>query len=517
MKNKILFKNFTIFTGIKTLKPFEGDIMVKGDKIIKVGIVKSFSSSTKVIEGNKRYIFPGFIDMHSHGDLMNFAPEGLSSKIKQGITTEVTGQCGVGSAPIREKLKIGWKNHMIIRNPLSHIPWNSVEEYFDHLQKRGLDNNLVYFLPHGLLRYNIKQGSKKPMNNVELKEFKDLIVKSFKEGAAGVSLGLCYFPSVYSDHRELKALFKLADEYDRLISVHLKSEATNILESLDEIISLAEGTACRVNISHLKIIGESNEDKLDEVLQKIKENNFSFDSYPYRFGSTTFEIIIPPEFVEDTGLDSLKDEETRHNLKKIYRTGEYKNKSWDNLPNLLGWENIYITGLDNEKMQDIIGFSIQEIGEKLGVEPAEAAFDLLIEENGNILMQDYYMKEKVIEKILSEPNGSIGTDSLFSKINQHPRTTSTYPKVLKEYVFEKKILTLSEAVYKFSKRPAEILKLNNRGEIGPGKKADLVVFSKDELINGTGNGIQLVMINGNFKQQEGTYYYSKKTGKILKK
>jgi|GEM_PF-3484418 len=517
MSARILLKNFIIVDGQRDSESFQGDILIEGDRIIKVGQLQADQPSTRIIQGDNSYIFPGFIDIHSHGDLMNFAPEGLSKKVKQGITTEVAGQCGLGTAPIKEGVKSGWHQHMIIRNPLPKIPWNSVAEYFSQLQQRGLDNNLAYFLPHGLLRYNIRKGSKEPMNAEEFEEFRDLAIKSFEEGAIGLSLGLCYFPAVYADSRELKTLFKLADKYNKIISVHLRSEATGILDSLDEIINLAEGTNCRINISHLKVIGRSNEAKLDKLLEKIANNSFTFDSYPYTFGNTSLEIIIPPEFIDEQGLDALKDNQVREELKEIYQTGAYENISWDNLPYLLGWDNIYITGLNSGDRGDISGLSIKAIGDRLGKEPADAAFDLLLEEDGSILMQDYFMEESVVKKILSNQNGSIGTDSLFSKTNQHPRTSSAYPRILKKYVFENQTITLAEAINKFSQKSAEKLGLKDRGEIAPGMKADLVIFSKDELLNGRGNGIQSVLINGKFKQEEGIYHPDRKPGEIINK
>ncbi len=514
MAAKTLFKNFIIITGQQNAEPYKGDLLIADDRIIKIGQIGADLPGVRVIQGNQRFIFPGFIDLHSHGDLMNFASEGLSSKLKQGITTEVVGQCGVGLAPIREELKTSWQNHMIIRNPLSEIPWNTVAEYFKKLQQVGLDNNLIYFLPHGLLRYNIKRESRESMNPRELEELKALTVRSFKEGAAGLSLGLCYYPARYADSRELKTIFELADQYNRPISIHLRSEATGILEALDEIIRLAEGTRVRVNISHLKVIGSSNEARLAQLLEKIDDNGFSFDSYPYSYGNTTLEIIIPPDFIREKGLDSLKDKKIRDEIKEIYKTGNYHNQSWDNLPYLLGWENIYLSSHNN---QDITGLSIQEISKILCKDPADTAFDLLLDSGGQALMQDYFMREEVIEKILKNKNASIGTDSLFSRTNQHLRTSSTYPKILKEYVFKKKLLTLNEAIYKFSRKPAEILELKDRGQLESDRKADLVIFSKDELLAGTGNGIQSVMVNGRFKLEDGIYHSRKKPGEILKK
>jgi N-acyl-D-aspartate/D-glutamate deacylase len=516
MPGKKLFKNFIMLDGSREAEAEIVNLELDSEKINRVGSFKSGDNYEEIIDGGKeKYLFPGFIDLHSHGDLMNFAAAGLEAKISQGVTTEVTGQCGLGAAPLRQNIKNDWQKHMIIRNPLSELPWNSVAEYFSYLNKAGLDNNLLYFLPHGLLRYYIKKGKKTEMNKKELIEYQKIIEKSLREGASGVSLGLCYFPAVYSNFKELKILFEVAGSCDKLISVHLKSEGTKILESLAEIIKLREGSKSRVNISHLKIIGRENEYKLEQLLKMIEDNGLTFDSYPYNFGSTSLEIIIPPDFLEDSGLDILNNPEIRKKLKKIYNNGENPYDNWDNLPYLLGWENIYLSALSSNKRSNLIGLSLAEIAEKWEMEAADAAFKLLVEEE-NILMQDYYMQESILKTILRHQSGSIGTDSLFSKSNPHPRTYQTYPKILKKYVFEEKILSLAEALNKFTKKPAQVLGLKNRGEIAPGKKADLVIFSKKDLLNGENNGISGVLINGSWKLKNGEYIGSAKPGQIIK-
>lgn len=516
MTAKKLFKDFILLDGSREAAPEIVDIQTDSDSIVKVGNFRKTKNYEEIIDGKKeKYIFPGFIDLHSHADLMNFSAEGLEAKIRQGITAEVTGQCGLGAAPVKPEIKEGWQKHMIIRNPLSELPWNSVAEYFSYLNKKGLDSNLLYFLPHGLLRYYIKKGNKSAMDAEELSKYQELIKKSFNQGAAGLSLGLCYFPAVYSNFKELKTIFKLAGRYNKLISVHLKSEGSKIIESLAEIIKLREGTESRVNISHLKIIGKENEYKLEKLLNMIEENDLTFDSYPYNFGSTSLEIIIPPDFIEDSGLDILNDSAARNKLKRIYKNGENHYDNWDNLPYLLGWENIYLSHLDNSQYSELIGLSLADIAAKWEMEAADAAFKLLIEEE-NILMQDYYMQENIIKTILTHEKGSIGTDSLFSKSNPHPRTYSTYTKILKKYVFGEAIFSLAEAVNKFTKKPAELLGLKNRGEISPGKKADLVIFSKKDLLADKNNGISGVLINGSWKLKDGDYYKSVKPGKIIK-
>ena len=515
MASKILFKDFLIVNqGIE--KDKKVNIEVESELIKRVGNFNVDNNYDQIIQGNGRYILPGFIDLHSHADLMNYADEGLSVKINQGVTTEVCGQCGLGAAPLKDDIKKGWQKHMLIRNPLCNLPWNSTAEYFDHLTNNGLDNNLVYFIPHGLLRYYLKQGSKEKMSKAELRNLKKIIKKSFKEGAAGISLGLCYFPAVYSDYEELKCLFESAAEYNRLISVHLKSEGAKILESLAEIIELKKATGARVNISHLKVVGEENEYKLEKILAEIEKNNLSFDSYPYNFGSTSLEIIIPPDFLEDNGVGILKEQIQREKIKRMFKSGENPYDNWENLPYLLGWDQITISALSSHKNRSMPRLSLQQLAEKWDMEAADACFKLLLADD-NILMQDYYMRNEVIGKIIKNKSGAIGTDSLFSKQNPHPRTDSTYTKLLKKYVFEEQQISLADAVYKATKRPAEILGLNDRGEIAAGKKADLLIFSPQKLLQDNKNsGIQGVMINGSWKIKNSKYLKDQRPGEIIK-
>lgn len=516
MAKKILLKDFILLTGNLDSKPQKLNIEIEADKIKRIGNFKEADDYQEIVKGEKDYIAPGFIDMHSHADLMNFSNQGLKAKISQGVTTEVTGQCGLGPAPVTAAIKNSWQKKMIIRNPLSDFNWNSVEEFFETLKKTGLENNLVYFIPHGLLRYLIKRDSKTKMNKNELKKLRKILRESLQAGAAGLSFGLCYFPAVYADYEELKTIFEVVAAENKLISVHLKSEGSKIIESLQEIVKLKNETKARVNISHLKILGEENQTKLKKVFEIITKNNLSFDSYPYNFGSTTLEVIIPPVYLEGENLAILKDKKVKAELKELYATGKNPYDNWDNLPYLLGWDNIYLSGLTAKKHKKFNGLSIKKIADKLDLDPVETAFKFLLEAD-NFLMQDYYMKEEVIEKILKNSNGNIGTDSLFSKANPHPRTSSTYIKILKKYVFQKELISLTEAIYKFSKNPAQTLPLSDRGEIAVAKKADLVIISKEDLLSDNAkNGIKSVMINGKWKLKDYNYLKDSKPGELIK-
>lgn len=504
MGERVLLQDFRIVDG-RGGPIAQGDVEVEGETIARVGDFPKRETYREVVEGNGRYLFPGFIDIHSHGDLMNFKKRGLKPKIMQGVTTEVTGQCGLGPAPIDEKRKKGWRRRLFLKDPLEEWPWDSVGSFFHALESHGLESNFIYFLPHGLLRYGIKGSSPSLMSEEEICLMRDKIEESFTQGALGASLGLCYFPAMFSSSKELRALFEEAASYQRPISIHLRSEGRGLLESLQEICNLSKGLSCKLHISHLKVIGEGNASQMDEVFTILKRESMTFDHYPYNYGNLPLSVILPPEVYKKEGLEGLRDPKIREELKEAYSKGGGSfSSSWDNLPYLLGWDKIKISSLKSDR-KEFMGSSIEDVAKKLGLSPWDLSFQLLLEEEGEAMIHDVYMREEMVEKILAHEGGSISTDSLFGE-TMHPRTFFSYPKVLKEHVFKKGILSLPTAIYKMTSWPAQILGLKDRGEVAPGRVADLVIFSPSDLCEEERRtGIQSVMINGRWKVKEGVY------------
>lgn len=515
MNDMLLIKGGTIVDGSGS-DPYKGDILIKGDKIEEIG---SFNRQyKKVINADGCYITPGFIDMHSHTDLMNLVREGLKPKIMQGVTTEVVGQCGLGVAPVPEEKRKEFRENLIIGDQSVDWRWESTGDYLKSLEKHGLESNLVPFTGHGVLRYAVKGNEYGSLDNNELKEMEELLEEAFSSGVFGISFGLVYLPAIFSDIQELKKVVNITSKYKGIIAVHLRSEGDELVEAINEMITLVENNDARLHISHLKAIGEKNWPLIDQILSLVEEKNLTFDHYPYTAGSTTLLAIFPlfilqGKSMEDM-LENLKRPEIRKRVKQIFSGKEKVDKGlpWDNIPALVGWGNIKIIDLKTEQNKEFLGMSILEIANKLGKDPADTAIDLIIEEKGNVRMIDFYLNEDTLVKIMKHPQGMFGTDSLFGGGVPHPRGFGTYPRIISKYVFNNKDITLENAVAKMTSKPADVLGLSKRGLVKPGYYADLVIFDDNFSDCATyenptcyPSGIHYVFINGKEKVNKGKY------------
>jgi N-acyl-D-aspartate/D-glutamate deacylase len=301
------------------------------------------------------------------------------------------------------------------------------------------------------------------------------------------------------------------------VSVHLRSEGDEILEAIQEMLTLAEQSSCRLHISHLKTVGQRNWRKVDEVLHLIEDRHLTFDCYPYIAGSTTLLTILPPFVLKGKGIDEiigkLHDPGIRRRLKRIFCGGEPvpKGLAWDNLPALVGWENIVIADMPGPKHRHVIGQSLTDLASQQKKEPADVALDLLIKAHGAVRMINYYENEATLRKILRHPQGMIGTDTLLGG-KVHPRVFGSYPKILHHYVFGQQLFPLEEAIAKMSGRPASLLGLPYRGLLQPGYAADIIIFDETFRDRATFDepeqypeGLHYVLINGEVKVDQDIY------------
>ncbi len=527
MSRKALIKNGIIIDG-SGREPYQADLIIQDDKISEIGICKEKENYFDlVIDAADNYVTPGFIDVHSHTDLMNLIDGGNKPKIMQGVTTEVIGQCGLGVAPLPGEKRSSFREQLIIGNPDVNWDWESTGEYLRSLKRIGLESNLIPFTGHGVLRYAVKGDRSEPMNNKELNQLESYLEESFAAGIFGVSLGLVYFPAVFATEEELKRVIKMVSKYSGILAVHLRSEGDELVEALEEMISLTSDTDLRLHISHLKAVGKKNWPRIDEAFKLIEENHLTFDHYPYLAGSTTLMAIFPPFVFAEQGItdtiNNLKDHDLRQKVKRVFSGAELleKGMAWDNIPLLVGWEKIKVIDLKTQKNREFLGLSLKEIGEKRGVSPADAAMDLIIEEKGNVRMIDFLLADDILKKIMKHPRGMFGTDTLFGGV-PHPRGYGTYPRVISDYVFGNKVLSLAEAVARMTGKPAEMLGLKDRGRILPDYKADLVIFNKDFKDLATYDepecyptGLEYVLINGHLKIKKGLYQKGR-YGEIIK-
>nr|WP_321501235.1 D-aminoacylase [uncultured Dethiosulfovibrio sp.] len=502
----VIFNGSFIVDGLGS-DPFRADVAVAGGRIEAIGHHLGPAKETVDLAG--LHLVPGFVDIHGHSELRAMVDPGLSPKLLQGYTTELGGNCGVGLAPVRLEGRSDLAKEVsgILGLGPSDWPWSSFPELLDHLGSMDLGLDLGLLVPHGPLRRFVMGGrSSQSATTEDLRQMGLLLDQAMEAGAFGLSTGLFYDPCCYCDGRELEALFSVVAARGGLVSVHQRSEGDGILDSLDEILSPAERTGARLQISHLKIGGSRNAHKLEAVLDRIGAAidsgvDVAFDQYPYSAGSTSLYSLLPPRWM---GLDfsmlkrSLCDKVDRSIIKEEMENPD----GWDGVHSLVGWGGIYLTSAQREEHQPYLGKSLEEIGGMRGEDPFDSFFYLLSEEGKALTMIDFITSDEMVEGIMAHPLQMFGTDGLYSPF-PHPRTFGCSYRVLGDFVRGGK-LSLSEAVNKLSSRPAARMGLIDRGTIQVGKKADLVALDMDAMANladyghpdRIGEGIPFVWVGG---------------------
>lgn len=467
---------------------------------------KPLSRRTIDLEGD--ILCPGFIDGHSHSELPLLSGEPTDCKIMQGVTTENLGLDGMSIAPIRDADKADWKRHLSGLAGNLDVPWNwnSFAEYLDRLDEARPTLNVCSYVGLGTIRLSVMGMTDRPATSEEIDRMKALVAQCMREGARGVSAGLIYPPSRYQTLEETVELARVAAEYGGIYDVHMRNEADAIAEAIDEVIAISRLSGIASLITHFKIRGKKNWGRAAELIAKIDAAraeglDVTMAQYPYTAGSTFLHVVIPPWY-HSRGVDglllALRDE--RDAIKHDLQT----RMDWENFSQSVGWEKIFISSVVTEANQPLVGKSITEIADLRGLaDPADAVFDLLIEEQLAVGMISFGLDEPDIRDIMRHPAVSFITDGLMSG-RPHPRAYATYPRILGRYVREQGVLSLEEAVRKMTSLPARKIRLARKGVILPGFDADLVAFNEQTILD-TNNydnprvhpvGIRHVLVNG---------------------
>lgn len=507
---RILIKNGTIIDGNNSIR-YNSNILIENEKIIKIGNIDENIEVDKVINAENKIVAPGFIDTHSHSALSILSDPFNFPKIKQGITTEILGQDGISVAPLPKKYKEDWKKILIgfdgINENLNY-DWESTKNYYNLIEKIGLSANQLYLLPHGNIRLKVMGLAGRAATDKEIIKMCEVVKEEMENGAAGISTGLIYSPCLYSETKELIEICKVVASYNRPLVVHQRSEADTILESMKEIIQIAEESGIHIHFSHFKVCGKKNWKKIPLIenlldTSKAKGINISFDQYPYAAGSTSLGVVIPP-WVHKDGVNNfivrLKDKENR---KKIIFDIEHGIDGWDNFIEFAGFDGIYITSTKTEKNKDIIGKNLIEIAQLKNKNIYDSIFDLLIEEENSVGMYDYYGTDEHVATFMKRTECNICTDGILSN-NPHPRLYGSFPRVINNFVNNMKIISLENAIFKMTKKPAEVFNIKNRGILKENYFADIVIFD-EHLFKDKGTfsepiqfpqGLDYVIING---------------------
>lgn len=509
---------------------YYGDIGISNGIIKKIGKLNHIES-VETIDAQRQIVSPGFIDMHTHSDLVILDEPLIEAKVRQGITTDLLGQDGIAAAPLPSEYVSPWKKNMAGLNGTPPIEWDwrTVGDYISKIEANKPSYNLAVLVPHGNIRMEVMGLDNRLATDQEIKQMQRVLRRSLNEGAVGLSTGLIYPPCCFAEMKELEALCQVIAEYGVPLVIHQRSEGDEILESMQELVDMMKRCGAHLHFSHLKNCGKDNWHKTADVLKTIDLARadgleVTFDQYPYTAGSTMLSAILPP-WAHDGGsermLERLKDPVHRKRMVSEMATAL---KGWDSISKWADWEGIIITAVATEDSKGFVGKTIKEIGAiKNTTDYANLALDLILQEKNAIGMIDFVMNEESVQAILAHPAGTIGSDGLLGG-EPHPRAYGSFPRILGRYVRENHVLSLEEMIRRMTSQPARIIGLQDRGIIREGMAADIVIFNPDSIIDQAtyetprqhNKGIDYVIVNGQIvinKEQS----YRKPAGVVFKR
>ncbi|NPV70070.1 MAG: D-aminoacylase [Firmicutes bacterium] len=517
----LVIREATVYDG--TGNPGQrGDVAVAGDRI--AAFAPSLEGrGRREIPASGLALCPGFIDMHSHSDLMVLVEPLAEIKIRQGVTTEVIGQDGIGPAPVDDERVTEWRRFLagLAGNPFLHWDWRSLAGYLDRLEAACPAVNVATYLPQGNVRLLVMGIRQAWAGEQDFHNMERLIDDGMKAGAFGMSTGLIYPPCLFSDEAELIRLYRRVADWGGIMVVHMRNEGNFLLESLEEAIRIAGKAGLPLHISHFKAGGRSNWDKFAAALARIDREvdggmDVTYDQYPYTAASTLLMALLPPWALEggvDATMGRLADRETRRRIARDINgdgpgcgesgSSDGTQPAWDNYVQLAGWEGIMITAVKTPANRQFEGAIVTDAAAQVGKTPAEFVFDLLLEEECAVSMAAMLGSEENVRLGLQHRLGMVGTDGLLGG-KPHPRVGGSYPRILGRYVREEGVISLPQAIRKMTGFPATRLGLDDRGLIKPGYAADLVLFDPSSVMDRNTFteprlpplGIRYVLVNG---------------------
>ena len=483
----LIIKNGSIIDGTENTKPFTGDIAVKNGIIAAIAPAINENTSHTINAAGKT-VTPGFIDIHRHCDAAVFRPNFGEIELRQGVTTVINGSCGLSIAPCPPK----WKNDILqylkpITGSLPISPskpaFNSFSEYLSGLENISLPVNFGSHIGNGTLRMAATGFKSAPLQQEDYALIHHYLQDALEAGCFGVSMGLIYMPEcMYNISEITKALQPIRGQNIPLVT-HIRGEGNMLLQSLEEVITIARKLEVPLHISHFKCVGRQNWGHLlKQAIALIEEAasqgmTITCDCYPWTAGSTQLMQLLPPEYLEG-GINQITNRlRSCTERQKCAEIMEKPQSNYESIIPLIGWENIMITSLESPKNQRYIGKRVTEIAHEKGADPYTCAFDLLAEENCNVSIVNFIACEEDITTILQYHRSFIISDSLYPDSGKpHPRQYGTFPKIIEEYVVKRKILTLEQAVYKFTGGPAKTFGIPGKGLLQEGMDADITVF-----------------------------------------
>jgi len=491
---------------------YSGDIGIRDGKIAAIGNLTA-SQRMRTIDASGKVVAPGFIDMLGQSELTILVDPRLPSKIFQGITSEITGE-GSSIAPLNDAIiqsdRSGFEHFKVTPD------WRTFRQYFGRLEKQGMGINLASYVGATQVRRMVLGDDDKQPTPAQLEQMQALVREAMKDGTVGVSTSLEYAPAPYAKTEELIALAAEASKFGGIYATHMRDESASVLEAIDEALRIGRQAHIPVEIWHIKVAGKDNWGRMPEVVAKINAAraagaDVSADTYAYTAWYNGFSAFIPP-WAHDGGdaklVERLKDPVTRARIRQDMLT---PSKAWDNeWQEIPGPDAIMIGAVENPALAPLLGKRLSETAKSSNKDPMDALFDILIQDPSTEVAV-FGMSQPDVTLALQQPwvaidNDSEGTspEGILGQSHPHPRAYGTFPRILAKYVREERVLTLEDAIRKFSALPAQRMRLTDRGVLKAGMWADVVIFDPATVHdratfdnpNQLSEGMEYVLVNG---------------------
>jgi len=516
-----LIRNGKIYDGSGG-EPFTADIGINGDSIVVIGDLAD-AKATKVIDAQGMAVAPGFINMLSWATESLLIDGKSQSDIRQGVTLDVFGE-GVSLGPVNDDIRKGMASQM--RDYSFDIPWTTLGEYLEWLEKKGVSPNVASFVGATTLRIHELGMANRAPTAEELDRMKALAKTAMEEGALGIGASLIYAPANYAATDELIELCKVAADYGGMYITHMRSEGNSIFAAVDETLRIAREAKIPAEIYHLKMAGTDNWNKLDTVIAMIDAANKSglhitADMYTYPAGATGLDASMPP-WVQEGGIQQwtkrMNDPAIRKRVISEMRT---RTDEWENLLLMAGDPGrVLLVGFANDSLKQYTGKTLSDVAKLYGKSPEETAMDLVIADSTRVGTVYFMMSEDNIKRQLKLPYVSLGSDAessapegVFLKSSTHPRAYGNFSRFLAKYVRDEQVMPLPEAIRRLTSLPATNLKIKRRGSLTAGNYADIVIFDPAKVQDHAtfekpmqyATGMQYVLVNGTVVLENGEH------------
>lgn len=509
----LVIRNGLVYDG-SGAAPQRVDVAIDGDRVVAWLPGGGRAEARQVVDAHGQAVAPGFINVLSWSTESLIADGRGVSDTKQGVTLEIFGE-GWSMGPLNPTMKaIALKQETDIKYA---IEWTTLGEYLDYLAHRGITPNVASFVGATTVRiHELGEADVQP-DAAQLARMQDLVRAAMREGALGVGASLIYPPAFYAKSGELIALSKAAGELGGGYIAHMRSEANNLLEAIDETLAIGRATGQRVEAYHLKAAGERNWTKMAQAVGKIEAARAagvqaSANMYTYTAGATGLSASLPP-WVQDGGhgamIRRLRDPADRA---RILAEMKVPSNAWENLRLLAGGaDRVLLLGFKSDKLKPLTGKNLAQVAQLRGTPVEDTILDLIVEDDSRVETAYFLMSEDNVELGLKQPWVSLGSDAessapegVFLKSSTHPRAYGNFSRFLGHYARERKLMPLEQAIHRLSGLPAHNWKLDGRGCLNAGCYADVVIFDPATIADHAtydrpqqfATGVSEVFVNG---------------------